>query len=257
MLGSSKHDLSSFKRMQNDAVSLAVRELLPKFLSARPHDQLAAWDGTMAMDRAEPLIMTAWWREFARALYADELGEAFRQNWSARAAFVSNVLSGQSHWCDDIRTPHAESCDDLLAASLEKALAELRKRYGDDWKWGEAHFAHHRHRPLGQSRLARIFDIRVPSAGDAYTVNAGATDFNDEAEPFASRHASSLRAISDLANPQASVFIHSAGQSGNPLSRHYRDFAASWARGDYVPMVTERRRLEANGVQRLVLAPRK
>ena len=118
--------------------------------------------------------------------------------------------------------------------------------------------ARHRHRPFTrQPWLARIFDIRVPSGGDAYTVNAGASDFNDEAEPVANRHAPSLRMIADRADPQASVFIHSGGQSGNPLSSHYRDFAEPWARGEYVPMVTERRRLEADGVQRLVLTPRK
>jgi penicillin amidase len=82
-------------------------------------------------------------------------------------------------------------------------------------------------------------------------------DFHDEAEPFANRHGPSLRAISDLADPQASVFIHSGGQSGNPLSRHYDNFAEAWARGDYVPMITDRTRLEADGIQRLVLLPRK
>ena len=137
-------------------------------------------------------------------------------------------------------------------------MQDLRKRYGEELKWGEAHVARHRHRPFAREPwLARIFDIRVPSGGDAYTVNAGASDFHDEAEPYANRHAASLRAISDLADPQASVFIHSGGQSGNPLSAHYRSFAAAWARGEYVPMVTERRRLEADGVQRLLLTPRK
>jgi penicillin amidase len=212
----------------------------------------------MAAERAEPLIMVAWWREFARALYADELGDAFRLNWGPRAIFVGNVLSGQSHWCDNVHTPSVESCENLLSDSLEKALEDLRRRYGNNWQWGEAHVARHRHRPFAREPwLARIFDISVPSAGDAYTVNAGASDFYDEAEPYANRHAPSLRAISDLADPQASVFIHSGGQSGNPLSPHYRNFAAAWARGDYVPMITERGRLEADGVQRLVLTPRK
>jgi penicillin amidase len=256
------HDLSSFKQMQADVVSLAVREMLPRFIAAKPDHQavkrLAAWDGTMAAERAEPLLMTAWWREFARALYADELGDAFRLNWGPRAIFVGNVLSGQSHWCDNVRTPQAESCDSLLIDSLENALEDLHKRYGTDWNWGQAHVARHRHRPFASAPwLARIFDISVPSAGDAYTVSAGAMDFHDEAQPYANRHAPSLRAISDLADPQASVFIHSGGQSGNPLSPLYRNFTAAWARGDYVPMITERARLEADGVQRLVLTPRK
>jgi penicillin G amidase len=257
-----KHDAASFKRMHADVVSIAVRELLPRFVAANPEHEvmkkLAAWDARMAAERAEPLIMAAWWREFARALYADELGAAFRANWSARAVFVGSVLSGQSHWCDNVRTPQAESCESLLIDSLENALEDLQKRYGTDWNWGQAHVARHRHRPFTREPwLARIFDIRVPSAGDAYTVNAGAVDFNNEAEPFANRHAPSLRAISDLADPQASVFIHSGGQSGNPISPLYRNFTAAWARGDYVPMITERARLDADGVQRLVLTPRR
>ncbi len=258
LLGSEKHDLASFRRMQADVVSLAARQLLPRFLSAYPQKDLQIWDGTMAAGRAEPLIMMAWWREFARTLYADELGPAFLPNWSARAVFVDNVLAGQPHWCDDVRTSAVETCAEILAASYEKAMQDLKKRYGEDWTWGEAHAARHRHRPFSrQPWLARIFDIRVPSGGDAYTVNAGASDFHDEAEPYANRHAASMRALTDLADPQASVFIHSGGQSGNPLSPHYRDFAAAWARGEYVPMVTERRRVEAAGAQRLVLAPRK
>ena len=192
------------------------------------------------------------WREFARAVYADELGETFRANWAARAVFLQNVLSGQRHWCDHVRTPAVETCEQLLAQSLERAQASVQG------KWGEAHVARHRHRPFTRNDwLARIFDIRVPTGGDAYTVSAGAMDFNDEAEPFANRHAPSMRTIVDWSDPQASVFIHSGGQSGNPLSAHYRDFAAAWARGEYVPMVTERRRLEADGVQRLVLVPRR
>jgi penicillin amidase len=208
--------------------------------------------------------MVAWWRAFARLLYADELGAAFERNWTARAPFLSNVLAdrgGQSRWCDDVRTPRPESCEELLSQALESALAELRGRYGADmakWQWGEAHAAQSRHRPFTRvAWLARVFDLRIPSPGDGYTVNVGRSDFNDPVEPYANRHAASLRALYDLADPQASLFMHSGGQSGNVLSSHYRAFAGPWAKGEYVPMVTERARLEAGGVQRLVLTPRK
>ena len=257
------HDVSTFQEMQADVVSLAVHELLPRFVAARPDHEvvkkLAAWNAAMDAGRTEPLVMAAWWREFSRTLYGDELGAAFRSAWGMRATFLSNVLSGgESQWCDDVRTPVVESCDAVLAGSLEKALTDLEKRYGGERKWGEAHVARHRHRPFtGVTWLAPFFDIRVPSGGDAYTVSAGAMDFNDDAEPFANRHGPSLRMIADLADPQASVFIHSGGQSGNPLSPQYRNFAPAWSRGEYVPMTSERQRLEADGVQRLVLVPRK
>jgi penicillin amidase len=103
--------------------------------------------------------------------------------------------------------------------------------------------------------LRWYFDITVPSAGDGYTINRGDMDFSDDADPFANRHASSMRAIYDLADPDASVFIMPGGESGNPLSSHYRDLAAPWAHGEYLPMVSDRKKLEAAGVHRLVLTP--
>src|SRR3954470_20567216 len=165
----------------------------------------------MRRELPQPLILAAWWRELTKRIYADELGDAFQSNWSQRAPFMINVLAdkdGQSRWCDDVRTPGIETCAEALALSLEAALAELQKRFGADmsaWRWGEAHRARHEHRPLGrQPFLARIFDIRTPSAGDAYTVNVGQHYLNDEATPFANRHAPSLRAIYDLSDLEKS-----------------------------------------------------
>ena len=265
-----KHSIASFARMQSDVVSLPLRAALPRLLETKPRseearralDLLRGWDGAMAAERPEPLIAWAWWREFTRALYGDELGDAFRAQWGPRAVFVSNVLArtgDHERWCDDVRTPAVETCDEVLAVSLDKALADLRSRFGSEpssWRWAAAHFARHEHRPFGrQPLLARVFDIRVPTAGDSYTVNAGRLDFFDDQQPFANRHAASLRAIYDLADPQRSVFIHSGGQSGNILSPHYDAFTEAWAKGEYVPMVSARPVLDAQPHRLLRLVP--
>ncbi len=263
-----KHTVGSFARMQADVLSLAMRALLPRLLETEPGSEearralalLAKWDGTMAVDRPEPLVAWAWGRELARALYADELGDAFRAHWRERASFLALALSGEAaEWCDDVRTPGRETCAAQLARSLEAALADLRARYGADisaWRWGTAHEARHEHRPFGRSALlARFFDISVPSPGDAYTVNVGRSRFDDDARPFASRHAPSLRAIYDLADPENSLFIHSGGQSGNVLSREYAAFTAAWAANEYIPMITDRATLEARPHRRLRLVP--
>ena len=265
-----KHSVPSFARIQADVVSLAMRELLPRLLATRPRSEdarkvlalLGKWDGTMAPERAEPLIAWAWWRELTRAVYADELGDAFRQNWLARAVFLGGVLSGDAEgarWCDDVRTSAVETCEEVLALSLEAALADLRRRYGNDqarWRWGNAHFARHEHRPFSrQPLLAQLFDINVPSPGDAYTVNVGRNNLNDDAQPFANRHAASLRAIYDLSNLENSLYIHSGGQSGNILSDHYRAFSEAWSKNEYIPMRAERKTLEAEPHHLLRLLP--
>jgi len=265
-----KHSIGSFARIQGDVVSLPVRELLPRLLKVKPASEearralqlLADWDASMAADRAEPLILWAWWREFSRAIYADEMGEAFRGNWLTRAQFISAVLEnrdGEARWCDDVRTRQVESCDTLLAAALDAALADLRSRYGGDmarWRWGAAHYARMEHRPFGRVPwLARWFDITVPTPGDPYTVNVGRNRMEDEARPFANTHAASLRAIYDLSDLDNSLYIHSGGQSGNVLSPNYRAFSEAWARGEYIPMLMDRKKIEASGVKRLLLAP--
>ena len=263
-----RHTIASFARMQADVVSLPAREELPRLLATKPLSAearralalLSAWDGRMAAGRPEPLIMTAWWRALARAIYADELGDAFDANWLQRPEFIGNVLAdkgGQARWCDDVRTPRRESCAEVLSASLEAALSDLRARYGKDmrhWKWGEAHPALHEHRPFGRvPLLARLFDISVPSPGGAFTIDVGRSNFNDAARPYASRHAPSLRAIYDLSDMQASLYIHSGGQSGNPLSPGYRAFTRAWAAGEYIPMLTDRARIAAGTTHLLTL----
>jgi penicillin amidase len=267
-----KHTAETFARIQADVSSLAMRELLPKLLAARPRSEearkalalLAKWDGSMAPERAEPLIAWAWWRELARAIYADELGDAFRQNWLSRAVFIGGVLSGdpaKARWCDDVRTPATETCEEILALSLDAALVDLGKRYGTDqakWRWGDAHLARHEHRPFGrQPQLAKLFDITVPSPGDAYTVNVGRNNLNDEAQPFANRHAASLRAIYDLSDLEKSLYIHSGGQSGNVFSEHYKAFSEAWARNEYIPMRARRATLEKEPHLLLKLVPAK
>ncbi|MGE5640585.1 MAG: penicillin acylase family protein [Clostridia bacterium] len=266
-----RHSIPSTARLQGDVVSYAVRELLEKLkrvpaaspAAAAALRQLAGWDGTMAADRVEPLIFVAWWRELARGVYADELGDAFTSNWQHRPQFLAAVFTPgapQARWCDDVRTARTETCDEVAAQALERALADLRKRYGDDpsrWRWGNAHPALHEHRPFSRVKwLAPFFEIRVPSPGGAFTVDVGRPAIEDTDEPYASRHAPSLRAIYDLSDPERSLFIHSGGQSGNVLSPHYRTFTEAWARVEYVPMRTDRARIEQDGVQRLVLEPR-
>ncbi|MBZ4209292.1 penicillin acylase family protein, partial [Klebsiella aerogenes] len=86
------------------------------------------------------------------------------------------------------------------------------------------------HRPLGSvGLLAGIFNVSVPSGGDSYTVNVGQYLPGDARAPFANRHAASLRAIYDLAEPERSLFIYQTGQSGVALSSRYADMSAEWA----------------------------
>ena len=265
------HSVASFQRMQGDVRSTMARDFLPLMLKVEPvtasarrvHQMLTDWDGTMDRNLAEPLIFNAWYRELIRMVLEDDLGpDLFEDFWGMRPLVMYDILTnpnGQARWCDDIHTQPAEPCNVMLLLSLDKALADLEARYGTDrakWRWGDAHIAHSDHRPFtGQPVLGDLFDIKVPSDGDTFTVNVGRNSIEDDAAPFTNVHAASLRAIYDFENLNRSLFIHSTGQSGNPLSDYYRNFAVPWSNLEYLPMTTDPADFQAGAIGTLTLSP--
>jgi penicillin amidase len=270
------HDMGSLAQIQKDHVSLAAQQLLPLLRQTVPRSErakaalydLSKWNGSMDANRVEPLIFTAWMREASRQIFADELGEDLMKDyWEQRNVHLSmvnvlNDVNGQGRWCRNVSAAAADqpqNCADLLSASLDAALVDLGKRYGKtmaNWRWGDAHFALSEHRPFGKfSPLDKLFDIRIPTPGDTYTINVGRHNLRDEAQPFANRHAASLRALYDLSDLENSQFIHSTGQSGNVLSPLYRNYSQRWARVGYLPMKTDRPIVENNRLGTLTLTP--
>jgi len=262
-----KHDIASMVRIQADHFSRMSGELLPLLLKIRPAnaggrdaiERLRRWDRQMDRDKPEPMIFMAWLREMNRALYADELGSLFKGYWGARPKVVLHMLTRAPQWCDVVGTAANESCDDRMAAALERALADLRKRYGGDierWRWGRAHYADFRHPVFGFIPVLRdIASLRIPSNGDGYTINKASPVFRNERAPFAQRHGPGFRAIYDLADLERSQFVIATGQSGNPFSRHYGDFVRRWRDVRYVRIATGRPALREAAAGILTLRP--
>ncbi len=269
-----QHDVESFVAMQADVESLQMRALLPHLKKVQVEDPFAArlalqisqWDANMDATRAEPLIASAWLDELYRQLFGDELGDDLFDQFLAhrnRTGVLMKILTEArySSWCDRIDTPAKETCEQILAQALLRASERLRQSFGDDpsrWRWGVAHEAVSEHLPFSrQALLAKLFEIRHASPGDANTVNAGATQPWHKAEPFANRNAASYRGVYDLADPDKSLFIQSTGQSGHVLSGNYRDLSVRWARSEYIPMITQRLEIERQSTARLTLRPAK
>jgi penicillin G amidase len=262
-----KHSVQSFARMQADSQSRLARELLPVALAAKPATEagraaqllLAGWKGDMTIDSAAPLVFSAWYRELTRLVYADELGDLFNESWEMRATFMIGVMKGDkayARWCDDVRTPAAETCPMQAARAFELAAEDLERRYGKpgDWRWGTAHTAASDHRPFGFAPvLSHFFNLSPATAGDTYSVNVGHFFIRDNDRPFANRHAPSMRAIYDLADLDRSLYMHSTGQSGNVLSPWYSSFSERWAKVQYITIPAKRESIVA--AHRLLLKP--
>ncbi len=257
------HDMDSMRTAQLDVFSPAFAELAPLMIAAaRPVvsddqdvlDRLSRWDATMRADVPEPLLFVAWLREAVRAIYADDLQPAFGLFFHPRAKSMTRLLRGEAtgrDWCDDRSTAARESCGDVLAAALRRAVQGLEERFGSDrsqWSWGSAHAALGENQVFGELPIVgRLFHIGMASPGGPYTLNRGVMEFGRD-DPFANRHASSYRAIYDLGDLDGSLYIQSTGQSGNPFSRYYRTFERGWANGRYIRIPTDRAVIEREAI---------
>ena len=184
------------------SVSLAVRELLPRFTAANPDHEvmkkLAAWDGSMARRArraADHGRVVA--RIRARALCRRAGRRVPRQLGGARgvpgqrALQPAALVRRRAHAAGGKLRAPADRFAGKRAGGSQDALRQ-RAGTGARRTWRATATGRSRAEPW----LARFFDIRVPSGGDAYTVNAGAMDFNSDcgavrqppcAEPAADR----------------------------------------------------------------------
>ena len=264
------HTVETFARIQLDVHSGSAQQLLPSLLQARAQTaeqaqvlaRLRTWDGDMTTEAVAPLLFSSWVRALLPRVYADDLGPLFERVFNERIAFLSRVLRDPAvgePWCDVQDTPEKESCRTQVERALADALADLRQRYGDDpegWTWGAAHPVSSRHPILGDvPLLGHLVNVGVRSGGDNHSINLGGYFIGQPEQPFVAREGAGFRAIYDLAKVDNSRFVLSTGQSGHPLSPHYRDQSELWRDGRYIPMVTARKQVERSARHRLLLRP--
>ena len=226
--------------IQADTLSIMARRLVPLMTAIDPRSndakdavaRLRRWDFRMDRDKAEPLIFTAWLRNFAHDVLFARLGEAAEDYWDLRPDVMEAVLREHPEWCGDPKGPAPADCNARLEATLGAALAELRRDYGSDvsaWSWGRVHIAEFTNPVFARIPVLRDwFRAAVPTAGGYDTINRGATNVRDPTEPFVQRFGAGLRIVTDLASPQDSWMIAAPGQSGNPLSPHFADLVERW-----------------------------
>ena len=125
---------------------------------------------------------------------------------------------------------------------MAPALDQLIDKHGTDlWalRWGDVHQATHDHQVLGKLPvIGRFVNIRQSTSGGDNTLLRGLTRGTGD-EPLENMHGALYRAVIDLADPDSSVFVISTGESGHPLSPHYRDLGRLWRTGDYAKMTLD------------------
>jgi penicillin amidase len=266
-----RHSRETFAAMQVDTVSLSAQGILPLLLEVEPLGDrqkealanLEGWDGDLAADSTPACVYQVWSKWIAEEILRPRLGEELFIHYYARRdapnAFGAEILSNL------LATPTAAwfgadgraARDDVLRRALDLALEELATKLGEDmsgWRWGALHRVVLAH-PLAMiGDLAELFTGGiVEKGGDDTTIDQGAYEPGSGYEVAI---LASWRQIVDLADLDASLGVHSTGQSGHPASPHWNDLVPLWAEGAYHPLPFTRAAVEAHTAGAMTLSPR-
>ena len=234
--------------IQEDDLSLQARKTLDSLRDdlleiARTEDSLAdtirkliQWDGRCHADSAEAALYHVFYSNLMKNLLGDELGEelllAYQELFNQAVAPTDQIMEDpDSPWFQ------ARPRLSLVRASFHAAWSELESRLGNDprrWRWGDLHTLTLDH-PLGRvGILAAFFSLGpFPAPGDWATVNSG---FYRHSFPYEQVVGSSLRMVlTPKSWPQSRIVLPS-GQSGSPVSPHYRDQMELWRGGKAIPL---------------------
>lgn len=267
---SERHSRESFARMQIDTVSLSAARVVPALLTVEPSNErqkealslLAEWDLDLRGDSAASALYQVWSVHSARRILRPLVGEELfthvyaRRQWSH--GFLHKTLPVLlaypiAPWFNG---EGVEARDAILREALDGALDELTTRLGDDmqqWRWGALHQARFAGRLSIIPELAGVFTAgEIEMGGDDQTILQG---LYEPGVPYDVAVLPSWRQIIDLADLDSSVGTLTLGQSGNPVSPHFKDQLELWASGAHHPMPFSRAAVIAAAESTLQLLP--
>jgi penicillin amidase len=251
---------TDYERIQADTVNLPAAALVPSLIragkaaggdAAEAARMLDGWNDEMAIDSAPAALfeVTAGMlmREVIEPVMGKKLYSVYQSNYSSSGLYsvlldLVDTPAAPFFGITGASTGNATTLrDQALARALANAMAQLRSRLGSDpgkWTWGALHTAAFEHPLAAVSLLKPIFGVApVPTSGDAVTVSIGGDGrFSADTPNYSQRTVSSMRQIIDLSNWDASLWVTTTGESGEPFSSHYSDLVPLWRDHRYEQM---------------------
>jgi len=224
---------------------------------------LLKWKGSNALSDVAPTIYNKWMYLYLKNTFEDELGKdrfSVLLNTHIMKQMIAFQTSNESSpWWDDVSTKDkSETRTDILTKSFQEAILQLEKQLGNDlnaWTWNKVHSVEHKH-PLGEVAALRSYFNVGPFEinGSNEVINNLMFTFT-EAGNHQVKAGPSTRRIIDFSDIENSMSILPTGQSGNPLSEHYKDQAELYNQGKFRKMKMNKKDIEASS-RKLVFKPR-
>jgi penicillin amidase len=227
--------VDAMRQYQTDPGSPRADLFVPRFLAAarrassdsvaRAAALLAEWDRRYTVDNERAVLFEYAMSELTRTVW-DELqagsGDGRGAPRPSETILVELLEDSVSVWWDVLGTPVIERRDEVLRASLLRALERAEREHGDPerggWRWSGIQRANVRH-------LAGIPGFAAPPVA----VQGGPSTLNPVSG--SGTFGASWRMVVELGDEVRAWGTYPGGQSGNPLSNGYDDRIATWAAG--------------------------
>ena len=245
-----KWDVDSIKKIQIDNVVPIYSQMKTNLKNGLKLEELdeyemrvleffLGWNGESTKDSVGSSIYHLWNIKNIKKAFLDELGEKSYNRFGRTADFwhaYKRLLGDLNHsFWDDVNTSHVESGTNIITSAFKNTVSELKDKFGTDfkrWTWGKLHKAEYVH-PIGRVKpLNLFFNIGpVESDGGRFVINN--LGHKKHTEDFSVVHGPATRRIIDMSNPRESLGIIPTGNSGNPLSKHYKNQLKLYHSGQY------------------------
>jgi penicillin amidase len=248
-------DKFGFMKMINDATSSVAQQNIKAFTEEIDYnlfskqqqkaiDILQQWDGNNTLHAVAPTIYNKWIYLYLKNTFEDEMGSelfaAFLQTHLSKRVVASQIQKDSSIWWDNIITKDVkETRKEILSNALIEAVNQLENQLGptiSSWTWDKVHTLEHAH-PIGSIKLLRKYFNVGPFAvnGSREVINNLMFDYN-ESGVYKVPAGPSTRRVIDFSDIENSMSILPTGQSGVPFSKHYKDQAVMYIKGEFRKM---------------------
>ncbi len=225
---------------------------------------LKSWKGDYKKELVAPTIYFKFIYNFLENTFADEMGqekfEQFLQTHLYKRQIAKQMRLNRSKWWDDIETKEVKELkDEIITRSFHEAIKELEDQYGDDiddWLWSSSLEVNHKHAFDQNSLLRGFFNVGpFKTDGGIEVINNQLFKLNGSGQ-YEVVAGPSTRRIIDFSDVENGKAILPTGQSGNVFSKHYKDQADKYLKGEYIKMMLNKDEIKSSK-DILVLLPSK
>lgn len=227
-------------------------------------DSLENWNGEYSLDSTSPTLFHRCEYYVVKNAMEDELGTEMFNQFLDTHLFKRQIAWGakmdNGKWWDNIHTEDVvETRKDIVLKSFADAWESLVNDLGPDpsqWTWDKVHTLEHQH-PIGQvESLRKYFNVGpFPVEGTREVINNLSFPY-DGTGYYKVSSGPSTRRIIDFSDIENSISILPTGQSGNPFSKHYKDQAEMYVKGEFRKMMMNKKEIEEKAESTLTFTKR-